>query len=128
MFKQNDIDTIESIHGCIGTCTDMFLELRGQGDAEENVDSFRHKIEEDLAFIDGKMSTLLVEDTLHLTLWAARMGLCRKTMDTLDKNLAFKGKRQWSWEEVARAMAYLLLVRDGAKATLALNGVDTFEP
>lgn len=127
-FKQNPQDCIgEGFTRTFSVNKSALQGLKNEQGSEDMILDYRKKIELVLKSIDDLMSPFLssLEEGGPLINWSASMGLCCKMLDTLDKNLAFKGKRQWSWDEVIDAMAFLETVKSGAKLTLWENGIDT---
>lgn len=122
-IRRAEMDTIEKFPTVVAVYADTFREARQQKNAVEGVQSSKDGFEARLKRVDAVMSNFLKE-TIDLTLWGVRMKVCVKQLYALDKNLAFTGKPQFDWDEVAQAMGFLLATIEGAEDTLHLNGVD----
>ena len=92
--------------------------------AAEQTKNFRDKGFKLFESLDQKMTRLLIDDSILLTSWANWMRSCLEAFDTLDKNIPFIGKRQWSWEEVLDAMALLEGIRTDVESFLLKQRVD----
>ena len=126
-FKQHADDCIGGGLEKVIAINSMALQrMKEQKGADKSVETYRKKVQQVLTLTDQAMSPLLakLDDGGPLINWAARMGSCQRMLDTLDKNLAFIGKRAWSWDEVIDAMSFLEAVTKGAKLTLWENGID----
>jgi hypothetical protein len=67
---------------------------------------------------------LLPSEETHLTSWANWMGACTKKMYSLDRNIPFINKPQWSWDEVIESLAFLEAFRTDVQILLMKHGVD----
>ena len=100
----------------------------GNPDPTETVVTYRERIEKNLEMLDHRMRDFLIEggNQLALVAWSKRLERCLAQMDRLDKNLAFRGRRQWNWEEVIPAMAFLEAVSKNADRFLTKNGIEVY--
>ena len=124
MFKRAPTDTLMGLEWAVRFYVSGFDDLKNQKGADDHVARYRNVVEATLKNIDQKMTALLKKDVRNLTNWAARMSTCIRKMHVLDKNLAFRGKSQWNWDEVINAMSFLEAVVKGATDTLELNGIE----
>lgn len=90
------------------------------------VADYRPKIERMLNEISAKLGEALKDDTGLFVNCSGYFKSCVSRLHTLDKNLAFKRKPQWSWDEVIAAMSVLETVKDSGKLALMNRGIDVF--
>ncbi len=76
---------------------------------------------------DARMIELCDGDEAELTLWADRMHDIREHLNEIERNLAFAGKPQFSWEKVLLAMGALRAYWEAAQNTIGLNSPSTAE-
>ncbi len=74
---------------------------------------------------DARMVQLIGDDQGELTLWADRMHDIRDNLYEIERNLAFAGKPQFSWEKVLLAMGALRAYWEAAQNTIGLNSPST---
>ncbi|MDO8566605.1 MAG: hypothetical protein Q7R58_00435 [bacterium] len=130
MSRRNKIDTLMSLDG--RTQDQVLLSgLRNMSDPFTIVSCYRYSVEKTLKGLDERMCLIIMQDQDDVTRWANVMRACRGMMRVITMNLAFWGKPEWNWEEVAEAMGFLHAITEGARVTLEMNGsepADTTAP
>ena len=112
----------------IGNYTLGLANLKTEPNALDHIPTYKQKAEANFKRLDKKMTSLLMPyDDLLLTSWANWMRSCIGKLNTLDKNLAFIGKKQWLWEEVIEAMAFLTAIQTDVQVFLLIHNVDSDE-
>jgi hypothetical protein len=119
-IQRSPVDTYKQIAQTAQINTWAFAELEEKKDYAA-VRLFRDRIEQLFQQFDARMCNLCGDDTNELTLWGARMRIVRDMLDTLDRSLAFVGKRQFNWDQVLAAMGLLSALQVATEQTLYLN-------
>ena len=124
MVKIAAIDQWDKVVETIEINKSGFEGLRSEPNGVQIVEETRHRMFGIIENIDSHMSQLLKDDEHALVMWAHRMKMCTDRFHTLDKNLAFIGKPQWSWLEVIGAIAVIYTITKAAEETLQENDVE----
>ena len=119
-LKREKLDTIEGIDSSTQAMTFFFANLKDEADPFGLVSKYRQDVEKTLQNLDARMCAIMnvIDDRI---MWASKMRSCHRMMRVITMNLAVWGKPEWSWDEVAEAMAFLRAITQGAESTLWIN-------
>ncbi len=119
-LERSRLDSPEGIEDGRRVYASMFLSIKDEPHALELVSNYREGVEKTLKRLDEEMCAIM-DDLGDRTTWAVRMRECNARLRALTMNLAFWGKPEWSWEEVAEAMGFLRSITEGTDSTLGRN-------
>jgi hypothetical protein len=119
-LKRDKLDTLKCILESQAVMNRCFLSIKDEDCPLDKVENYRKCVEEALKELDKRMCTVMTEQSDRI-IWARRMKTCIGMMRVITMNLAFWGKPEWNWEEVAEAMAFLEAVKESAELTLKMN-------